>query len=236
MGVGHEMVEEIKILVVEDDNDINKLLCNIIKKSGYISQPAYSGTEAMLYLEKKDWDMVLLDLMLPGMSGDELLTKIAEQSNIPLIIISAKLDQQTKIGMLRSGADDYITKPFDIEEVSARIDSHLRRYKRINKLPNAKRLVHRSIEVDQDAKTIFVQGKELNFTAREYEIFVLFMSSPKKVFTKKNLFESVWKEEYYGDDNTINVHISNIRSKLASVTPDEEYIETVWGMGYRLKT
>ncbi len=230
------MVEQIRILVVEDDDDINQLLCNIIRRSGYFPQSAFSGTEAMLYLEKKDWDMVLLDLMLPGMSGDEILTKIAEQSNIPVIIISAKLDQQTKIGMLRTGADDYITKPFDNEEVSARIESHLRRYQRINKLPNTKKLIQKDIEVDLEARTVSVQGQELNFTAREYEILVLLMSSPKKVFTKKNLFESVWKEAFYGDDNTINVHISNIRSKLAGVTPDEEYIETVWGMGYRLKT
>ncbi|MFT9849451.1 response regulator transcription factor [Aneurinibacillus sp. REN35] len=230
------MVEPVKILVVEDDNDINQLLCNIIRKSGYFPQPAFSGTEAMLYLEKKEWDMILLDLMLPGMSGDKILSEITEKNNIPVIIISAKLDQETKIDMLRTGADDYITKPFDIEEVSARIDSHLRRYQRINKLPNTKRLIHKDMEVDTEARTVIVQGRELNFTAREYEIIVLFMSSPKKVFTKKNLFESVWKEAFYGDDNIINVHISNIRSKLAAVNPDEQYIETIWGMGYRLKT
>lgn len=229
------MDKPINILVVEDDNDINQLLCNIIKKSGYSPQPAFSGTEAMLYLENKEWDMLLLDLMLPGMSGDEILTKIAEQSDIPVIIISAKIDQETKIGMLRTGADDYITKPFDNEEVAARIDSHLRRYQRINRLPNTKVLVHKDIEVDKEAKTVVLQEEQLNFTAREYEILVLFMSSPKKVFTKKNLFESVWKEAYYGDDNIINVHISNIRNKLAAINPDEQYIETIWGMGYRLK-
>ncbi|OAK70684.1 response regulator transcription factor [Lederbergia galactosidilytica] len=230
------MTEGIRILVVEDDNDINQLLCNIIKKNGYIPQPVYSGTEAMLYLEKKEWDMVLLDLMLPGMSGDEILTKIAEQSNVPVIIISAKLDQPTKIGMLRTGADDYITKPFDIEEVSARIDSHLRRYKRINKLANTKKLIYKDIEIDTEAKTVFVQGKALNLTAREFGILVLFLTSPEKVFTKKNLFESVWHEAYYGDENIMNVHISNIRNKLAAINPNEQYIETIWGMGYRLKT
>lgn len=235
-GMGRVMKGQINILVVEDDNDINHLLCNVIRKNGYHPQSAFSGTEAMIYLEKKEWDMILLDLMLPGMSGDEILKKIAEHGNIPVIIISAKLDQQTKIDMLRTGADDYITKPFDIEEVSARIDSHLRRYQRINKLPITKKLIFKDIEVDSEAKTVCVQGKKVNFTAREYEIFVLLMSSPKKVFTKKNLFESVWNDLFYGDDNTINVHISNIRSKLASINPDEEYIETVWGMGYRLKS
>lgn len=230
------MAEQIKILVVEDDNDINQLLCNIIRNSGYVPQAAFSGTEAMIYLEKEEWDMVLLDLMLPGMSGEEVLATIAATNSTPVIIISAKLDQQTKVGMIRTGADDYITKPFDIDEVSARIDSHLRRYKRLNKLPSMKNLVFKDIEINQEAKTVYVQGQELNFTAREYEILVLLLSSPKKVFTKKNLFESVWEEPFYGDDNTMNVHISNIRSKLASVNPDEKYIETIWGMGYRLKS
>lgn len=230
------MDEHIKILVVEDDNDINQLLCNIIRNSGYVPQAAFSGTEAMLYLEKQEWDMVLLDLMLPGMSGEEILAKITDDSNSPVMIISAKLDQQKKVDMIRTGADDYITKPFDIEEVSARIDSHLRRYKRLNRLPSIKNLIFKDIEINQEAKMVCVQGQELNFTAREYEILVLLLSSPKKVFTKKNLFESVWEEPFYGDDNTMNVHISNIRSKLASVNPDEKYIETIWGMGYRLKS
>ncbi|RTR33118.1 response regulator transcription factor [Robertmurraya yapensis] len=230
------MVEQIKILVVEDDNDINQLLCNIIRNSGYVPQAAFSGTEAMLYLEKEEWDLVLLDLMLPGMSGEEVLATIAATNSTPVIIISAKLDQQTKVGMIRTGADDYITKPFDIEEVSARIDSHLRRYQRINKLPSMKKLTFKDIEIDLEAKTVSAQGKELSFTAREYEILVLLLSSPKKVFTKKNLFESVWEEPFYGDDNTMNVHISNIRSKLALVNPNEKYIETIWGMGYRLKS
>ncbi|MEQ2527820.1 response regulator transcription factor [Bacillaceae bacterium CLA-AA-H227] len=230
------MVEQIKILVVEDDNDINQLLCNIIRNSGYVPQAAFSGTEAMLYLEKEEWDLVLLDLMLPGMSGEEVLATIAATNSTPVIIISAKLDQQTKVGMIRTGADDYITKPFDIDEVSARIDSHLRRYQRINKLPSMKKLTFKDIEIDLEAKTVSVHGIELSFTAREYEILVLLLSSPKKVFTKKNLFESVWEEPFYGDDNTMNVHISNIRSKLASINPDEKYIETIWGMGYRLKS
>jgi len=234
--VNYELSKQVKILVVEDDDDINQLLCNIIRKKGYFPQPAFSGTEAMLYLEKKEWDMVLLDLMLPGMSGDEVLEKIAVQSNISVIIISAKLDQQTKVDMLRTGADDYITKPFDIEEVSARIDSHLRRYQRINIVPTTKKLKHKDIEVDLEAKTVYVKGKALKFTAREYEIFALLMSSPRKVFTKENLFESVWKEAFYGDDNTINVHVSNIRNKLAAANQSEDYIETVWGMGYRLRS
>lgn len=223
------------ILVIEDDEEINRLLCNIISKNRYTAKPAYSGTEGLIYLESEKWDMVLLDLMLPGLSGEEILGKVAEESNVPVIIISAKLETQTKIDALRAGADDYITKPFDIEEVSARIDSCLRRYRRLADAPISNQIGHKDLVLDIDAKKVSVNGKELKVTAREYEILYLLMSSPEKVFTKANLFESVWKEEFFGDDNTINVHMSKLRSKLSKANPDEEYIETIWGMGYRLK-
>lgn len=231
------MSQSIKILVVEDDNDINQLLCNIIKKSGYQPQAAFSGTEAMLYLENQAWDMVLLDLMLPGLPGEEILVRLSESCpEVPVMIISAKLEQQTKIEALRTGADDYITKPFDIEEVSARIDSHLRRTRRTIETPKIVELSFKDMIIDTEAKTVSVNGSVVSLTAREYAILVLLLSSPKKVFTKANLFESVWNEEFHGDDNTINVHMSNVRSKLSKANPNEEYIETVWGMGYRLKT
>lgn len=229
------MREHVNILVVEDDNDINQLLCSIIKKSNYIPQPAYSGTEALIYLKEKKWDLILLDLMLPGLSGEEVLDEIMSKSVIPVIIISAKSEQQTKIKGLRSGADDFISKPFDIEEVSARIDSLLRRYKRTNATPKMNRLAHKDIQLDLDAKTVFVNGTKLILTVREYEILTLLMTSPNKVFSKSNLFESVWNEPYHGDDKTVNVHMSNLRNKLSKANPTEEYIETIWGMGYRLK-
>lgn len=227
------MEQQINILVVEDDNDINQLLCKIIKKSNYFTQPAYSGTEALIYLEKKGWDLVLLDLMLPGMTGEEILAKIG---NIPVIIISAKSEQQTKIDSLRSGADDFISKPFDVEEVSARIDSLLRRYNHSNETPKKNLLTHKDIQLDLEAKTIYVNGNKLTLTVREHAILVLLMNSPKKVFSKSNLFESVWDEPFHGDDNTVNVHMSNLRNKLSKANPDEEYIETIWGMGYRIKS
>lgn len=229
------MNPKIQILVVEDDNDINVLLCKIIKKSQYHVQPAYSGTEAMIYLEKQKWDLVLLDLMLPGMSGEEILTKITELGSTPIIIISAKNEQHTKINSLRSGADDFITKPFDVDEVSARIDSLLRRYKHTSE--TTKQIItHKDIHLDLEAKTVNVNGSELSLTAREFTILVLLMSAPKKVFSKSNLFESVWNEPFHGDDNTVNVHMSNLRNKLREANPHEEYIETIWGMGYRLKS
>jgi DNA-binding response OmpR family regulator len=228
--------QNINILVVEDDNDINQLLCRIIKKGNYCPQPAYSGTEALIYLEKQKWDLVLLDLMLPGMTGEEILAQITVQGSTPVIIISAKSKQQTKISSLRSGADDFITKPFDVEEVSARIDALLRRYKHTNNTAKTNELTHKDIHVNLEAKSVVVHGTEVTLTAREYAILVLLMTSPKKVFSKSNLYESVWNEPFHGDDNTVNVHISNLRNKLTTANSNEDYIETIWGMGYRLKS
>lgn len=230
------MKQQINILVVEDDNDINQLLCRIIKKNNYLPQPVYSGTEALIYLEKQKWDLVLLDLMLPGMTGEEILKEIRSKNSIPIIIISAKNEQQTKIDCLRSGADDFITKPFDVEEVAARIDSVLRRAQLSNETPKKNLLTHKDIQIDLEAKTVVVNSSLLTLTAREYDIFVLLMTSPKKVFSKSNLFESVWNEPFHGDDNTVNVHMSNLRHKLGKANPNEDYIETIWGMGYRLKS
>ncbi|WP_277678102.1 response regulator transcription factor [Gracilibacillus dipsosauri] len=229
------MDQHINILVVEDDNDINQLLCKIIKKSSYFPQPAYSGTEARIYLDKQKWDLVLLDLMLPGMNGEEIL-EIMFKRSIPVIIISAKNEQKTKINSLRAGADDFISKPFDVEEVSARIDSLLRRYRYSHKTNRRSKLMYKDIQIDLDAKSVIVNDITLPLTVREYAILTLLLSSPQKVFSKSNLFESVWNEPYHGDDNTINVHMSNLRHKLSKANPEEEYIETIWGMGYRLKS
>ncbi len=228
------MREPIRILVVEDDEDISALLCKIVRKKSYNVQPAYSGTEALLYLEKQKWDLILLDLMLPGLDGEAVLKKITEKGPIPVIIISAKNEKETKIETLRTGADDFITKPFDVDEVAARIDSLLRRYKQTH-VPQKNVLTHKDIELDTEAKTVYVNGKEVALTRREYNILKLLMSSPKKIFSKANLFESVWNEPYFGDDNTVNVHVSNLRTKLAKANPHEEYIETIGGMGYRMK-
>lgn len=229
------MDNPIQILVVEDDNDINQLLCNILRKSGYYPQPVYSGTEAMLYWEKQEWDMVLLDLMLPGLSGEQLLVKISEERLTPVIVISARGEQQTKIDALRIGADDYITKPFDMEELLARIISHLRRYSRMASLAPSNLLIYKDIRLDKDMKVVSVKESEVVLTAREFAILELLLTHPKKIFSKVNLYESVWGEEFMGDDNTINVHMSNLRNKLTKANPEQNYIETLWGMGYKLK-
>lgn len=224
-----------KILIIEDDNDINKLLSDIIKQSGHTSQSAYSGTEAMLYIEQQKWDLILLDLMLPGLSGEEILENIVNISSTPVIIISAKDEQQVKIDALRSGADDFITKPFDVDEVSARIESVLRRYKESSEM-SSKVIVYKDIAMDLEAKSVLVNNKKLMLTAREYLILKTLMTSTNKVFSKANIFESVWNEPFHSDDNIVNVHMSHLRTKLANANPDEEYIETIWGLGYKMKS
>ncbi|WP_251861469.1 response regulator transcription factor [Clostridium sp. Marseille-Q2269] len=228
------MNKDIKILVVEDNDDINKLLRDMLTQNGYVTQSAYSGTEALIYVKQDNWDMVLLDLMLPGMDGKKLLSNIRKTSNMPVIIISAKEEKDIKIETLRMGADDYITKPFDIDEVSARIDSHLRRYKEFSTLDVEKLLKYKELSLNKDSREAFVYDKELMLTNTEFNILELLMSYPKKVFTKANLFESVWGSEYLCDDNTINVHISNLRNKICKAGAENHYIETIWGIGYKL--
>lgn len=220
------------ILVIEDDEDINHLLCRMIINAGYSVQSAFSGTEALLHFEQKEWDLILLDLMLPGKDGEELLAEIREQSDVLIMIISAKEEPNIKVKLLRGGADDYITKPFYHDEVLARIEAQLRRYKRsaVNS-----QLTFKDILIDQTLKQVYVAQKEVHLTVREYKILQLFLSSPTKMFTKENIFESVWNEHYYDDENTVNVHMSHLRTKLAKANPEETYIETIWGMGYRLK-
>lgn len=231
------MTDRLHILVVEDDDDINRLLCSVLRAGGHAPQPAFSGTEAQLYLDQRHWDMVLLDLMLPGRRGEVLLEEIGERLGCPVIVITAQGERETKIAALKTGADDFITKPFDLEEVSARIDSVFRRYRRMPPSPGPKLLRHKDLTLDPEAKSASVSGAELSLTAREYEILALLLASPKRLFTKANLFESVWGEEFIGSgENVINVHMSNLRNKLSKANPEEEYIETIWGMGYRIKT
>ncbi|HEX2985639.1 MAG TPA: response regulator transcription factor [Caproiciproducens sp.] len=219
------------ILIVEDDQEINNLLCSILNEEQYHCVSEYSGKDAYETLKSNKFDMVLLDLMLPEMSGDELLKDLRRFSDVPVIIISAKDATAVKVDMLRTGADDYITKPFDNDEVLARVESTLRR-SRGHMSP--KRLVAGSLEFDTEANTCTISGQPVSLTATEMKILRLLMENPKKLFTKANLFMSVWDETYNYDDNAINTHISNLRRKLKAVCPNQEFIETVWGIGYKL--
>ena len=222
------------ILVVEDDTEINKLIRDYLVSQNYTVITAFDGLQALSHIQsRKDIALVLLDLMLPFQSGDRILKRLREYSDIPVIIVSAKDTVQTKIDTIRMGADDYITKPFDLDELSARIEAVLRRSGKY-KNEESTMLGFRDISLDTKEKVAFFSGHRLDITAKEYAILELMMKYPTKLFSKANLFESVWNEEYLGDENTVKVHISNLRNKIKEYTPDE-YIETVWGMGYRLK-
>lgn len=229
------MNSDINILVVEDDNDINNLLCRILGKQGYNVRGAYSGTEAKLCLEMQNYHLVLIDLMLPGISGEELISDIRSKKTMPIIVISAKDFQETKIDVLKLGADDFVAKPFDVEEVAARVEAQLRRFMVFSKSNEQKNVLkHRNLILNKDTMEVMVKDVPISLTAREFSILELLLSYPNKVFTKANLFEHVWKDNYLGDDNTVSVHISNLRSKLSAADKDAEYIRTVWGIGFKL--
>lgn len=222
------------VLIVEDDNGINDLLYDIVTDDGYKAKSAYSGTEALIYLENDKYDLVLLDLMLPGKSGDELLSIIREKSSMPIIIISAKEEKGLKAKILRDGADDFISKPFDIDEVLARIEVNMRRYS--GNIESKNDSNYKEIEIFPESRVVKVNGQELTLTSIEFDILELMVKYPDKVFSKNNLFKSVWGEDFLCDDNTITVHISNLRNKIKKAGAKESYIKTIWGIGYKLNT
>ncbi len=219
-----------KILIVEDNNEINDLICVALTKAGYVCTQAYSGTEALLYIEQKEYALIILDLMLPGMNGDVLIKKIKPQNNTPVIIVSAKDELDSKIDLLTLGADDYITKPFEIKELEARVTVQIRRN---NKELTEKSLKYKELEINKNTYEVTIKNQDISVTKQEFKILELLLKYPNKVFSKQDIYDYAWDDYYIGEDKTINVHISNIRQKLKHVT-DEEYIETVWGVGFKL--
>lgn len=223
------------ILVVEDDPDINKLLCRILEGAGYACRPAFSGSEAALWAGQYEYDLVLLDLMLPGLTGEEFIAQMRQKKTMPIIVLSAKAGLEDRVNVLRLGADDFIPKPFDNAEVLAWVEAQLRRYKQFSGGGGGGSavLTHGDLTLDRESVTVTAAGKPVTVTAREFDILTLLMEHPKKVFTREQLYEQVWGGEYMGDDNTVNVHISNLRAKLAKASP-AEYIKTVWGIGFKM--
>lgn len=221
-----------KILIVEDSKDVNTMLAEVLVHEGYEIFSAYTGTDGLEKIKAQEYDLILLDIMLPYKSGDEILKEVRKFSDVPIIIISAKDMTCTKIDLLKMGADDYITKPFDLDEVVARVETNLRRSHTHGQAEKIFR--YKDMVLDDNSKRITVNNTELDLTTKECQVLGLLIKNRGKVFTKANLYETIWKDTYLGDDNTIKTHISNLRSKLKMANSNYEYIETVWGLGYRL--
>lgn len=225
------MNEGKRILIIEDDQEISMLLCVILSKSKMEPLAAYSGTEGLLQLQNNSFDLILLDLMLPGKSGEELITEIRETSSVPIIVISAKVGIEDKVHVLKMGADDYITKPFNQEEVLARVEVQLRKTPAQPTQTAIKEW--RGLKINTEKRAVTLNGTELQLTNAEFDMMTLFVNKPEHAFSKKEIYESIWTGTYYGDDNTISVHVSNLRKKIAEITA-EEYIKTIWGVGFKL--
>jgi DNA-binding response OmpR family regulator len=227
-----------KILIIEDDSHINQMLCELLSRNNYTPFAAFSGTEALLLLQSGQFSLILLDLMLPGKTGAEVLEEIrrdSKHSAVPVIALTAVSDKESVVALLKAGADDYITKPFDNAELLARIEVRLRNQSNTPAQTFAQTLCFREVSLDLERFDAFAGENALGLSRREFEILRLLMENPQKVFTKNNLYESVWNDEFLGDDNTINVHISKLRSKIAKFA-EGEYIKTVWGIGFKMNT
>ena len=228
------MMDACRILVVEDDSDINALLCRILSGAGYRVDSAFSGTEAQLRLQMEEYDLLLLDLMLPGLAGEELIAWLRAEKMMPVIVLSAKAGLDARVNALRLGADDFIQKPFENEEVLARVEAQLRRCRLFSPAQQSHRLHIGRLMLDSETMEAQANGRKLALTAREFAILELMMRYPRRVFTRENLYDQIWGEPYYGEDNTVNVHISNLRAKLHKADPKGEYIKTVWGIGFKM--
>lgn len=221
------------IAIIDDDVYIGDMLSEVLTKEGYGILRAYSGTEALMLLPQNKPDLILLDLMLPGMNGEDVLEEIKKCIDIPVIVMSAKDSIDSKIGLLDAGADDYITKPFDIKELVARTGALLRRFSK-NSPEKSNTINYKEMMLDRNGLCVSVNSTALDLTKHEYKIIELLQLNPDKVFSKQEIYDYAWEDFYIGEDKTINVHISNIRKKLKALT-DTEYIDTVWGVGFRLK-
>ena len=218
------------ILIVEDDTDINSSTAEYLRRKGCLCSQAFSGTEGRLLWQAGGVDLLLVDLMLPGLSGSELIREIRKTSRTPVIVLSAKTELSDKVELLGLGADDYLTKPCQLEELWARIQVQLRH---ASTAPSKELLRYQDWVLNLEEMTLTAAGQPVNLTAHEFKIVELLASRPKRVFTKQQIYEAVWQETCAVEDKTITVHISNIRAKLRPSGTDS-YIQTVWGIGFKL--
>lgn len=218
-------------MIVEDDGNICQLL-ELLLKDNHKLTIVNTGTEALLQVNQAQFDLILLDLMLPGVTGESVLTTIRKTSQTPIIITPAIDDKAKIVELLKLGADDYLTKPFNLDELQARIDVQLRKISH-EMLPD-KTFAYKNLSLNPENLELRIGDAKLTVAQKEYQIMALLINHPNKIFTKENLYERVWQENYLGGENTLNVHLSNLRKKLKAADPETDYIKTVWGMGIRL--
>ena len=226
-----------KILIIEDEEAIADLEKDYLELSGFEVQVANDGTTGLKLALTDNFNLVILDLMLPGVDGFEICRRVRDEKNTPIIMVSAKKDDIDKIRGLGLGADDYMTKPFSPSELVARVKAHLARYERLigSVVEEIKIIEIRGLKIDTTARRVWINGEEKNFTTKEFDLLTFLASHPNHVYTKDELFREIWDMESIGDIATVTVHIKKIREKIEYDTSNPQYIETIWGVGYRFK-
>ena len=226
-----------KILIIEDEVAIADLEKDYLELSGFEVAMEHAGDTGLARALKEDFDLIVLDLMLPGMDGFEVCRQIREKKDIPVIMVSAKKDDIDKIHGLGLGADDYMTKPFSPSELVARVKAHMSRYNRLTNTnqKNNDVIEIRGIRIDKTARRVYIEGEEKNFTTKDFDLLTFLAENPNHVFTKEELFREIWDMESVGDIATVTVHIKKIREKIEGGSGKPQYIETIWGVGYRFK-
>ena len=226
-----------KILIVEDEESIAELEKDYLELSGFEVHIETNGETGLKEALEGDYDLILLDLMLPGVDGFEICKRERKVKNTPILLVSAKKDDIDKIRGLGLGADDYVTKPFSPSELVARVKAHLARYERLigSAVQENEIIEIRGIKIDKTARRVYVNGEEKQFTTKEFDLLTFLAQNPNRVFTKEELFREIWDMESVGDIATVTVHIKKIREKIEFDTAKPQYIETIWGVGYRFK-
>ena len=226
------------ILLVEDDVNISEMVSDYLSNEGFEVHVAFDGIQALQIFEKDVFDLVLLDLMIPKLDGMKVMKRIREKSLTPIMIVSAKDSDGDKAMGLGLGADDYLTKPFSLIELSARVKANIRRatkYTKSNEINKSQMIKVGELEIDLENYKVKKKGQIIKLTLKEFEILKLFALNRNKVYTKAQIYQAVWNDEYYGDDNVINVHIRRLREKIEEDTSNPVYIKTLWGIGYKME-
>ena len=225
---------EQKILVVDDEQRMRKLVKDFLVRENFTVLEAADGEEAVdVFLAEKDIDLIILDVMMPKMDGWQVCREVRETSKVPIIMLTAKGDDMDKILGLEYGADDYITKPFNILEVKARIKAIFRRNNRnVPEQENQKVIETKGLKIDVDSRRVYIDDKEVNLTAKEFELVYLLVSNPNKVYSREQLLKTIWGPSYPGDARTVDVHVRRLREKIEATPADPKYIHTKWGVGY----